>query len=121
MYPSPNDNHSPSTNEFVSAGKLDFQKTYAKQCQPNKGTVNEHSQTLDANLRTIKIEQVAYRNNRRVEMVHCRSLQEIRNFISDLDTLEPISNCFCEPIPPCPTPTTLEYSAVSTPKTTVLL
>ena len=49
--------------------------------------VNEHLQTLDARIRTIKLELVAYKECRRVEMVHLRFLQEIRNFISDLGTL----------------------------------
>ena len=49
--------------------------------------VNEHLQTLDARMRTIKIELLAYKECRRVEMVHLRFLQEIRNFISDLGTL----------------------------------
>ena len=49
--------------------------------------VNEHLQTLDARMRTIKLELVAYKECRRVEMVHLGFLQEIRNFISDLGTL----------------------------------
>ena len=49
--------------------------------------VNEHLQTLDARMRTIKIELVAHKECGRVEMVHLRFLQEIRNFISDLGTL----------------------------------
>ena len=48
--------------------------------------VNEHLQTLDARMRTIKLKLVAYKEGRRVEMVHLRFLQEIRNFISDLGT-----------------------------------
>ena len=38
-------------------------------------------------MRTIKPELVAYKDCRRVQMVHLRFLQEIRNFISDLGTL----------------------------------
>ena len=49
--------------------------------------VNEHLQTMDARMRTIKFELVAYIKCRRVEMVHLRFLQEIRNFTSDLGTL----------------------------------
>ena len=49
--------------------------------------LNEHLQTFDARMRTIKVELVAYKECRRVEMVHLRFLQEIRNFISDLGTL----------------------------------
>ena len=52
-----------------------------------KYQVNEDLQTLDAKMRTIKIELVAYKDCRRVEMVHLRFLQEIGNFISDLGTL----------------------------------
>ena len=37
--------------------------------------VNEHLQTLDARMRTIKLELVAYKECRRVEMVHLRFLQ----------------------------------------------
>ena len=39
--------------------------------------VNEHLQTLDARMRTIKIELLAYKECRRVEMVQLRFLQEI--------------------------------------------
>ena len=49
--------------------------------------VNQHLQTLDARMRTIKIELLAYNECRRVEMVDFRFLQDIRNFISDLGTL----------------------------------
>ena len=52
-----------------------------------KDQVNEHLETLHARMRTIKIELIAYKECRRVEMVHLRFLQEIRNFISDLGTL----------------------------------
>ena len=49
--------------------------------------VNEHLQTLDARMRTIRLELVASKECRRVEMVHLRFLQEIRNFFLDLGTL----------------------------------
>ena len=49
--------------------------------------VNEHLQTLDARMRTKKLELVAYKECTRVEMVHLRFLKEIRNVISDLGTL----------------------------------
>ena len=49
--------------------------------------VNEHLQTLDAKIRTIKIELVACKECRRVQVVHLMFLQDIRKFISDLVTL----------------------------------
>ena len=49
--------------------------------------VKEHLQTLDAKMHTIKKEPVASKECRRLEIVHFRFLQEIRNFISDLVTL----------------------------------
>ena len=49
--------------------------------------VNEHLQTLDARMRTIKIGLVAHKECRRLKMVHLRFLLEIRNFIPDLRTL----------------------------------
>ena len=48
---------------------------------------NEHLQTLDARMRTIKSEVVAYMECRLVEMVHFRLFQEISCFFSDLGTL----------------------------------
>ena len=38
-------------------------------------------------MRTMKLELVAYKECKRVEIVHLRFLQEIRNFFSDLGTL----------------------------------
>ena len=49
--------------------------------------VNEHLKALDARMCTIKIELVAYKECRRIEMVHLRFFQEIRKFFSDLCTL----------------------------------
>ena len=45
-----------------------------------RGQVNEHLQTLDARIRTIKIELLAYKECRRVKMVHLRFLLEIGIF-----------------------------------------
>ena len=52
-----------------------------------RDAVNEHLQTLDARMRTRKLELVAYKESRPVEMVHLRFLQRIRNFVSYLGTL----------------------------------
>ena len=49
--------------------------------------VNEHLQTLDARMRTIKTDLIAYRESGRVEMVQLRFFQEIRNVILDLGSL----------------------------------
>ena len=46
-----------------------------------KDLVVEHLRTMDANVRTTKVELIAYKECRLNEMVYLRFLQEIRNFI----------------------------------------